>query len=272
MSEIKWIKLSTDIFNDDKVRLIRAMPEGDAMICTWFELLCLTGRANQNGLVMMNDKLAYTEPMLSTIFNRSPQIIQMALETFESLGMLERVGKVYAIADWGETQNVEGLEKVKEQTRKRVANYRAQQKAITDGNATCNVTCNATVTQCNATEEEEETELITTKSKRVRKPKAVKRHSQELIDRFEALWDLYPRKEGKSNAMAAYAEAVRAGVKDETIAEGIKNYIDYIENKPVEPQYIKMGSSYFNQHSWDDCYTITYKTKKREAKRYDDIN
>ena len=40
-SEIKWIKIVTDIFDDEKILLIESLPEADTIIVVWFKLLTL---------------------------------------------------------------------------------------------------------------------------------------------------------------------------------------------------------------------------------------
>lgn len=71
---------------------------------------------------------------------------------------------------------------------------------------------------------------------------------------FENLWSLYPRKEGKKQALSAYKRAIKAGVSVETIRKGIEAYISYIQREKVKPQYIKMGSTWFNGECWNDNY------------------
>lgn len=34
-SEIKWIKIVTDIFDDEKILLIESMPDADSIIVMW---------------------------------------------------------------------------------------------------------------------------------------------------------------------------------------------------------------------------------------------
>ena len=46
MADIKWIKITTDIFNDEKILLIEQMPEADTLLVIWFKLLCMAGRQN----------------------------------------------------------------------------------------------------------------------------------------------------------------------------------------------------------------------------------
>lgn len=149
MSEIKWIKITTDIFDDEKIRLIDALPEHDAILVIWFKILTLAGRQGGNGLLMMNNKVHYTDEMLAAIFNRPITTIRLALQTFEQFGMIEIINGIISLPNWEKHQNVDGMEKAKEQTRKRVARYREKQKQLLENG---NVTCNVTVTPCNATD------------------------------------------------------------------------------------------------------------------------
>ena len=38
-SDVKWIKITTDIFDDEKILLIESLPEADSIIVIWFKLL-----------------------------------------------------------------------------------------------------------------------------------------------------------------------------------------------------------------------------------------
>lgn len=152
MAEIKWIKIATNIFDDEKLLLIETMPEADAIIVIWFKLLCMAGKQNNNGVFMLNDRIAYTEEMLATIFRKSLNVVRLALATFEQYGMIEVIDNVITIPNWEKHQNIEKLETIKEQTRKRVAEYRKRQeeKLLKLKNVTQNVTL------CNALEEDKE--------------------------------------------------------------------------------------------------------------------
>ena len=145
MADIKWIKITTDVFNDEKILLIESLPDADSIIVIWFKLLTLAGNQNNNGIFMLNDKMPYTEEMLATIFRRNVNTVRLALETFQNFGMVEVVNNAYAITNWEKHQNVDSMEKIREQTRERVARHRKKQLEIG-----CNVTSNVTVTQGNA--------------------------------------------------------------------------------------------------------------------------
>ena len=77
---------------------------------------------------------------------------------------------------------------------------------------------------------------------------------KEIETEFESLWKLYPKKQGKNNALKAYTKARKDGVTYEEVEQGIKAYADYAKGK--DPQYIKMGSSFFNQRAWQDDWSI----------------
>lgn len=74
------------------------------------------------------------------------------------------------------------------------------------------------------------------------------------VDEFDKLWDLYPKKEGKSVAKTKYFKYRKEGVSYETILEGLNNYLAHIKNNGIERQYIKNGSTWFNQKCWEDVY------------------
>lgn len=76
-------------------------------------------------------------------------------------------------------------------------------------------------------------------------------------DEFEELWKLYPRKEGKKQAYAAYKRAIKKGTKNDDIRKGIENYVEDIRIKGKTTQYIKQGSTYFSGEHWTDVLDLT---------------
>lgn len=157
MAEVKWIKIVTDIFDDEKMLLIDSLPERDGIIVIWFKLLCMAGKQNNGGVFMFNNKLAYTDEMLSTIFRRPLNTVRLALKTFEEFGMIEIVNNAITIPNWEKHQNLDKIEQNKERNRRKAAAFRERQKLIaSNGNVTGNVT--VTVTENNQTEEDIERE------------------------------------------------------------------------------------------------------------------
>lgn len=132
MGEVKWIKIVTDLFNDEKILMIESLPSADSIIVIWFKLLCLAGRTNNNGVFLMNDKVAYTEEMLATIFRRDLNTVRLALNTFEELGMIEIYEGVITIPNWNKHQTLDAYEKKKERDRVYQQKRREAQRLLID--------------------------------------------------------------------------------------------------------------------------------------------
>ena len=159
MAEIKWIKITTSIFDDEAIKVIEQMPEGDAILVIWFKLLVQAGIINDSGLVYFKKDIPYTEDMLAIVFHKPITLIRLALTTFEKFGMIEiSDNRTILIRNWEKHQNIETLDIIREQTRKRVKKYREKQKLLLS-NSNCNVTPALHVTQCNAVEEDKEEDI-----------------------------------------------------------------------------------------------------------------
>lgn len=129
MADVKWIKITTDIFDDEKILLIEGLPDSYAIITVWFKLLCLAGKQNNNGVFMMG-RIPYTNQMLATIFRMKETTVSMALDVFENFGMVEIVEGVITIPNWNKHQTLDAYEKKKERDRLYQAERRAAQKAL----------------------------------------------------------------------------------------------------------------------------------------------
>jgi predicted phage replisome organizer len=262
MAEVKWIKIVTDIFDDEKILMIENLPDRDSIIVIWFKLLCMAGKQNNSGVFLFNDRIPYTDEMLATIFRRPLNTVRLALKTFEEYGMIEIINNTITIPKWEKHQSLDALENSRKQTRDRVAKYREKQKEIAcngGSNVTCNVTDDVTVTLCNA-------DRIRIDKERDKNKSIIYADSESaLVSEFEQIWKTYPRKEGKTNALKAYIKA-RTDKKDpvsmEDVQNGLQAYIEYIKAEGVPMQYIKHGSTWFNQRCWNDEYTSSKATQE----------
>jgi predicted phage replisome organizer len=130
MADVKWIKVTTDVFDDEKILLIESLPEADSIIVIWFKLLCLAGKQNNSGVFVMSNGIPYTDSMLATIFRRKETTVQLALQTFEKFGMIEVIDDAITIPNWGKHQNFDKIEKNNEYMKEYMREYRAKQKAL----------------------------------------------------------------------------------------------------------------------------------------------
>ena len=96
-------------------------------------------------------------------------------------------------------------------------------------------------------------------------------NSNTLSDRFEKLWGIYPRKQGKRAAFESYKRAVKDGATDEEIEAGIMAYKDYIDKSGIEQRYVKQGATFFSQRAWTDDFT-PMRTKEKYEQSVDDVD
>lgn len=156
MADVKWIKITTDMFDNRKIKHLRKLPEGNSIVLIWIMLLTLAGRCNAGGMIFLTENIPYDTKMLADELDFEENTVKLALEALSRFGMIIMGDDGLMVTGWAEHQNVDGMEKIREQNRIRVAEYRKKQKALSQNS--CNVTGNITVTQCNALDIEGEKE------------------------------------------------------------------------------------------------------------------
>ena len=151
--DVSWIRIKLSLFDDEKIKIIESLPDGDSIILMWIKILILAGKSNNSGYLTIG-KIPYTDQMLSAVLSKPESLIRISIKTLIDLGMIEIDNGRYFITNWGKHQNVDGLDLIRKQTADRVKKLRENRKLLPyqkqDGNVTCNVTCNDDVTERNA--------------------------------------------------------------------------------------------------------------------------
>ena len=151
MADVKWIKLTTDMFDNRKIKHLRRLPDGNSIVLIWVMLLTMAGRCNSNGMIFLTENIPYTPKMLADELDFEENTVQLALKSLEQFNMIVTDGRYLTIAGWEEYQNIEGMDRIREQNRIRKQRQRANQKLL-EGERDSHVT----VTQCHASDKEEE--------------------------------------------------------------------------------------------------------------------
>ena len=201
MADVKWIKITTDIFDDEKILMIESMPSADSIIVIWLKLLTFAGKQNNSGVFLMSNRIAYTDEMLACIFRRDVNLVRMALRTFEQFGMIEIIENVITIPNWGKHQSLDQLESKKEYMRNYMKGYREKQKALTDGKTSCKTNSKANVSQAEEDIEEE---------KELEKDIKISSDLQSVVDLYHSICVSYPRIRSLSEARK---KAIKARLK-----------------------------------------------------------
>lgn len=212
MDGVKWIKITTDMFANKKIRYLRRLPDGDSIVLIWVMLLTMAGCCNAGGMIFLTENIPYDSGMLAEELGFPESTVTLAINAFRSLGMITD-DEFLTIKNWEEYQNSEGLDKIREQTRNRVSKFRENKKLLqgkcepsnkTDCNAEnpvtvtdCNATCNATVTHCNALEEEREREKELERDIKALSDfpaeKSPEPHPADIVKLFNSICASYPQ-------------------------------------------------------------------------------
>ena len=222
MAEVKWVKITTDMFDNRKIKYLRRLPEGNNIVLIWVMLLTMAGRCNAGGMVFLTENIAYTPKMLADELDFEENTVLLALKSLEQFGMIYLDENCFRIANWEEYQNIEGLEKIRQQTRMRVAAHRERQKRLAG-----NVTGNVTVTPDNATDKEEEKELEGEGDKKKRERKTAPRETTlALFNRLLPDYILSPELQEKMREWIAYKTERKEYYKE----TGMKSLLRKVEN------------------------------------------
>lgn len=187
MADVQWIRITTDMFDNRKIKFLRKLPDGNNLVLIWVMLLTMAGRCNSGGMIFLTENIPYTPKILADELEFEESTVLLALQTFEKLHMVATSNNFLVIPGWEEYQNVEGLDRIREQTRIRVANHREKKRSVI-----CNVTGNVTVTDGNATDKEEDKEIdkeidnssSSLRSEELVAPEAAATPQQEEIERI----------------------------------------------------------------------------------------
>lgn len=129
MADITWVKLKTDMFDNEKIKLIEALPDSDTILIIWIKLIAYAGKVNAGGYIMLTENIPMNEEELATIFNRPLNTVRLALNTFERYGMITKSDEgAIKIANWEIHQNIDGMERVKQLNAIRNRKYRERKK------------------------------------------------------------------------------------------------------------------------------------------------
>lgn len=125
-------------FDNEKIKIIQAMPKGDTLLIIWIRLVALAEKCSANGLVQLEDGIPYTAKMLAAVFGKSLRMIHLALTTFEELHMIKNTTEgIYIISEIQDSKE----ERIREQNRIRKQRERGQKKEAAAQTAECeNVT------------------------------------------------------------------------------------------------------------------------------------
>ena len=151
MPEVKWVKLTTDMFDNRKIKHLRRLPEGNNIVLIWVMLLTMAGRCNSGGMIFLTENIPYTPKMLADELDFEENTVSLALKALEQLDMIVTDNGFFAIAGWEKYQNTDRLAEIREYNRLAKQREREKKKLLEGVNDK-----SMTSQSCQALEEEKE--------------------------------------------------------------------------------------------------------------------
>ena len=195
MSDVKWIKLTTDMFDNRKIKHLRRLPEGNSIVLIWVMLLTMAGRCNAGGMIFLTENIPYTPKMLADELGFEENTVKLALQALEQFEMVVTDKGHFTIAGWDEYQNIEGMEKIRESKRLAQARWRAKQKALPEAPSVDSTVDSTRYLVDDAEEDKEEDkdiDLDIDKEERV--------DCQQIVDLFHSICKSYSKVRSLSDA------------------------------------------------------------------------
>ena len=213
MADVKWIKITTDMFDNRKIKHLRKLPEGNSIVLIWVMLLTMAGRCNSGGMIFLTENIPYTPKMLADELGFEENTVQLALQALEQFNMIVTDQGFFTIAGWDEYQNIEGMEKIKEQNRLRQKKWYEKQKALPQPNVRSNVS----ITEPNDTDIDKDKEKEGDKKEKI--------DYQLIADMYNSICKSFPSIRSLSDARK---KAIAARLKTYTV-EDIKTVFENAE-------------------------------------------
>lgn len=198
MSDVKWIKITTDMFDNRKIRHLRKLPEGNSIVLIWVMLLAMAGKCNDHGKIYLTENIPYTPKMLADELDFEENTVQLALQALEQLDMIVLDDGYFSITGWEEHQNIEGMDRIREQNRIRKQRQREKERLIAESRVMSR--------DSHATEEDKDKE----EEKDIDKESKEKVTCEQVVDLYRSICISYPSVKTLSEARK---KAIRARLK-----------------------------------------------------------
>jgi predicted phage replisome organizer len=123
-----WVKVSCNILDHRKIKIIHSGPEGNTIFLLWLLLLAEAGKCNRGGYLMISDDLPYSEETVSTLTGVALSTVRLGLAAFAKLGMIDRDDGAIYIKNWRKYQSEDILEARREKERIRQQRHREKER------------------------------------------------------------------------------------------------------------------------------------------------
>ena len=235
---LSFIKLDINILDDSKMKFIVKLPDGDKLFRLWVGLLCLGMKSARPGTIEIGDNIPFTGEMLAGHFDLEITTVQLALQTFQKLKMIEvwDDGTMF-ICNFMKHQQLDKIERAREVSCLSSKKYREKIKLLGDGHVMPG----------------DETDL----DKDIDIDIDIDKKQNKIVELFfEKFWKVYPKKQGKRVAYLKFKKINPSQGLFEKIMTGLEAQKKSQQWQKDEGQFIPLPSTWLNGERWNDEITL----------------
>lgn len=264
-----YMRIKENFFDSDEIKLLESIPNvgykySNILLKMYLKSLKFNGR------LMFNDTMPYNAEMLSVVTGHSIGDVKDAIEKFKALGLIEVFdsGEIYMLdiqSFIGKTSTEADRIKAyrREVAQKKMQGVQMYNESTPEIeleiDKEIDINNNIVVPQ---------SENNDTVSKNDLKKQQKAEEQKQIEEQFEIIWKKYPKKSGKPMALKAFLKAVKSGVEIVLISTKLDEYNQQIKLRGTEKQFIKNGSTWFNQQGWLDEYDLQPVKQQMPLNRY----
>lgn len=213
------------MFDDNKIKIIQSMPDGDSLLVIWVRLITLAGHTNDGGYVYLNENLPFTEEMLATVFGKTTQMIKYAIGILEEMHMIEVDNRGIYLVNFSKHQSISKMGDIREYNRLKQQESRDKRKKLLENSV---IDMSLTVNENVNTDIDKDIDI----------DKEIKDIEQQVT----LLWDRYPNKKGKATATKKMPKLI----KEHGYEQLIRCIERYEQTKSFKDGFRKQGDTFFN--------------------------
>lgn len=128
MVQVQWLKVYTDIFDNEKMKKLLRNRDGDTYFRVWIQLLTLAAKSNQHGAILLGENIPMSKDDLAKVMHKTLNKLEKIIQDLYELDMIIIEKETICIKNWDMYQSADELEKLRESNRRRQQKYRDKQK------------------------------------------------------------------------------------------------------------------------------------------------
>ena len=128
MVQVQWLKVYTDIFDNEKMKKLLRNRDRDTYFRVWIQLLTLAAKSNQHGAILLGENIPMSKDDLAKVMHKTLNKLEKIIQDLYELDMIIIEKETICIKNWDMYQSADELEKLRESNRRRQQKYRDKQK------------------------------------------------------------------------------------------------------------------------------------------------